>query len=400
MRKSFILFTFIFLMIGSAFAQTDQIKASFYSGEITAIREADNKINLNTKDGAIEIILNAKTGYKKVLPENPSPSAAVASSLSEMSIGDKVLVSGFLTADKTKVTARTVFLMTKSDISKKLQTEQEKWKKGVTGKVILINEPLKEITVSVTSPQGNKNVVVSPKPNVVFRRYAPDSVKFSDAKISEFKELKVGDQLRAAGDRNEDGSMFKADEIVSGNFRTLVGKITAIDIEKKEITIKDLKEQTSVITIGDATLLKKYPEEFAQMAMMQMMGGMSQGQGGGTSTVRPPQQGQPQPPKPPTTTPNNGNPTATTPPASRGMQIDDNVFERFPTVALTELKVGDAIAISATNSNVINKFTAMKLISGLDFIFNVPQITAMGRGRGGSGGADLNIPGLDGFGSP
>lgn len=392
MRKS--LFFIILLFISSAFAQTQPPKASIIQGEVTAIREADNVLGMKTETGDLTVIISSKTVYKKVLPENPNPVAAVAATLSDIGIGDKILISAFLSDDKTKATARTIYLMTKADISKKSQAEQDKWKnRSVTGKVVLVNEAAKEITIAVKTQTGDKNVVLSTFTNTIYKRYSEDSTNYKDAKIGTFADVKTGDQVRAVGDKNADGSLLKAEEIISGAFKQIVGKITAINPQTNEITVQEFAEKqgkTTVVALKDTSLLRKFPEEYVQMTMMKMLGMAS---GGGTSTVRPPTQQGNSTPKPPQPTP-----TPTPTQNNSSVQIDENMFEKFQPVTLTELKVGDTIATLCPNKPGLEKFTAIRLLSGMDWLAAIPQITAMS-GRG-SGSPSLSIPGLDSLGTP
>ena len=106
-----------------------------------------------------------------------------------------------------------------------------------------MNADTKEITVDARTAGRPKPVVVAATAETKFRRYAPDSVRFSDAKPSAFADLKVGDQVRALGTKSADGARFTPDEIVTGAFQTISGSITEIDAEKKEIKIKDLQSQ-------------------------------------------------------------------------------------------------------------------------------------------------------------
>jgi len=78
-----------------------------------------------------------------------------------------------------------------------------------------------EIAVDVRGPGGTKRVMITPAPNAVIRRYTADSIKFQDAKPSTLAEIKTGDQVRARGDKSEDGGKMTADEIVSGTFKEL-----------------------------------------------------------------------------------------------------------------------------------------------------------------------------------
>ncbi len=61
------------------------------------------------------------------------------------------------------------------------------------------------VTISMTGFGGKKTVTVHTSASTIIRRYAPDSVKFDDAKISTLQEIHPGDQLRARGERSADG---------------------------------------------------------------------------------------------------------------------------------------------------------------------------------------------------
>jgi hypothetical protein len=76
------------------------------------------------------------------------------------------------------------------------------------------------------------------------------------------------------------------------------------------------------------------------------------------------------------------------------------MIDRFPTVKLTDLKVGDQIAVSSTKNADPSRIRAIKLVSGIEPFIRMAQMQAGGGNRGGGGGANSNftIPGLDGFG--
>jgi hypothetical protein len=380
------------------------IKANLALGEVSAINQTDNKISLKTKDGAIDVVLTATTVFKKVPPENPKLSAATDAALSDIGEGDKVLVTGNVAADKKTVPAKTIYIMTKADISKKISSEQQAWKtRGISGRVVSVNPATKEFTIASRGMMGEQNVVVKPKDYVDYRRYAPDSVKFDDAKSSSFSELKVGDQIRALGDKSADNTTFQAERIVSGSFKMVGGTITAIDTAKNEITIKELQTNKPVtIVVNNGSQLKKFPVEMATMMATRMQGGgiqPPQGGQGGAVMMRPP--GSQPPAGQPQTAPGG---TA----APQGMQGGgggmraargefDDLLERFPTISIADLKVGDAIAISSSSNADTSRYTAIKLVSGVEPFFKAPQIASGApRGGGGQGGGGLNIPGLDG----
>jgi len=106
MRKTLFLLT-LFVLIGSVFSSvhaqnTDAgLKPSVVTGEV--VSASIDKIVLQTKDGSMDVVLSGKTEYKRVPPENPSLKAAVASSFTDIGVGDKLLVTGILSADKKSV---------------------------------------------------------------------------------------------------------------------------------------------------------------------------------------------------------------------------------------------------------------------------------------------------------
>jgi len=417
MRKLLILSVFL-ILFGGVFSSVSAqmadvgIKPNFVGGEVTSVSE--NKIVLQTKDGLIEAVLSSKTEYKRVPPDNPVLKAAVASSLSEVATGDKLLITGAVSADKKTIPAKGVYILTKSDIAKKQANETEKWQtRGISGRVTAINPQAKQITVSARGVTGEKITVVSLKDNAKFRRYAPDSVSFSESLNSSFAEIQTGDMLRAVGEKNADGSIITAEEILTGSFQTVGGTVTAIDAAKNEITISNVQTKKPVIIIiGKNSVLKQFPAEMAQrMAQMQMMqaGGVRPGQGGmGQGGMRPPggNQANPAGSAPPVgprgETPNQMSPVSGRPGGMRGGggggNIDD-MLERFPNITIETLKIGDMIAVSSTKSPNQERLTAIKLLSGVEPFLKTQQAGGQGQG-GGRRGQDtgFSIPGLEGGG--
>ena len=179
--------------------------------------------------------------------------------------------------------------MTKGDLAKKQEAERAEWRRrGILGVITALKPETNEITIANRTMAGTQNVVIPVAENTEMRRYAPDSIKFGDAKPSKFGELKVGDQLRALGDRTEDPLRFKPEKVVTGSFRTVGGVVTAVDPATGEIKINELEKKTPLtIVIKQDAVLRKFPPP-GQMGMMG--GGMRGGEGGGPGG--PPPQGQ------------------------------------------------------------------------------------------------------------
>lgn len=407
MRQKFV-FTALFILIAgigsfiSAQSADVGITAKFAGGEVTQI--ADGKIVLQTKDGAIDVVISGKTAFKKVSPENPKIATAVESNLAEIGVGDKLLVTGEVAADKKSIPAKTVYLMSKSAIAEKQQKESEQWKtRSISGRVTNLNFEKKEVTIAVRNLTGETNVVITPKDNGKILRYAPNSIKYSEAKLGKINEIFIGDAVRALGDRSADGLSFKAEEVISGAFQTVGGKVKSIDAATNSVVVEDLKTKKDVtIIVGESSTLKKFPVEMAQrMAQFQMM----QANGGGTGGFKPPTG----------TQPNNPQNTQANPPNENGRTLGmgggggrggmrggdiNEMFERLPVITIADLKVGDMIAVSSTKTDNPSKITAIRLLAGIEPFLTIPQTpNGNGRGRGGQD-SSFSIPGLDGFSVP
>lgn len=378
-------------------------KPSVVTGDVVSV--SDSKIVLKTKDGDIEAALSASTEYKRVPPDNPSLKAAVASQLSDISAGDKLLVTGVFGDDKKVLPARAVYLMSKSDIAQKNAKETERWAtRGISGRVASVSPSTNQVTIEVRGLMNSTSVVVTPKSDAIFKRYKQDSVKYSEAVESTIADIKQGDMLRAVGDRGTEGTTFTAEEILTGAFQTVAGTVKSIDTTTSEVVVTQAGTNTDVtIAITPNSAVKRFPEEMAQrMAGMGAMGGGAAGQpsqggirpaGGAPAGGQPGGQGQ----RPAGLGP--GGP-------GRGMGgggarggIDD-MFERFPVISISDLKPGDVIAVSSSKNGGSQKINAIKLLAGVGPFLQAAQMQAAaqgGRGRGGAGGQTFSIPGLDGF---
>ena len=367
-------------------AQTTAVKPSVAAGDVVSIDTG--KIVLQTKDGQLDVVLSDKTEYKRVPPDNPSLKAAVPAAYSDIGAGDKLIVSGILSDDKKTLPARSVYLMTKSDISQRNAKESERWASGVTGRVASVDPATGQIKVEIRGLMNATTVVITPKPEAKFRRYSTSSVRFSDAKASSIGEIEAGDGLRARGDRSADGASFMADEIVTGGFRTIAGAVKTVDVAKNEVVVtEDQSKKDITVELGAVLLMKKVPEEMAQrLAAFQGGQGGPGGQAGGAR----PDGG------PPAGAGNRG------PGGAGGRGGLNEMFERFPDISAADLKIGETIAFVTSKNSSPDRMTAFKLLAGIEPIVQLARARAAANGgqRGGQGTLSLDIPGLDGFGGP
>jgi hypothetical protein len=240
-------------------------------------------------------------------------------------------------------------------------------------------------------------IIAAGNDKILYRRYAPDSIKFEDAKPSSFAELKVGDQVRALGEKSADGTRFTPEELVSGSFRQLIGTVTAVDAVTKEIRITTQDKKLLTVAVNSNSNLRRLPPMMAQMMAQRAAGG-----GGGAANGQ--QGGRPGaaagegngPARPPRV--DGAERGAGGGGAGRRMMggggggFDaQDMLERIPQLTLAELKPGDMIVVSSTVGADPTRLTAMTLIAGVDALVNAMPA---GPGRPNiAGGQNLGLPG-------
>lgn len=392
------IFSLLAVAILAVAGSAQSVKPSALTGDVVSV--SDSKIVLKTKDGDLDVALSGSTEFKRVPPENPTLKSAVPATLTDIGVGDKLLVTGILSDDKKSLPARAVYLMTKSDIARKQAKDVERWAtRGISGRVASVNTAANQVTIEVRGLMNTTNVVVTAKPDAELKRYAPNSVKYDEALESSIAEIKPGDMFRAVGDRGEDGTTFAAEEIVTGAFQTIAGEVKSVDPAKNEVIIADARTKKDVtVSLGSFSVLKKFPEEMAQR-MTQFGGGAGPGGQGG---IRPAggQPGVQAGEARPGGQPGGGQGGRMGMGGARG-GIDD-MFERLPVISVADLKPGDVIAVSSSKNGSDTHVTAIKILAGVGPFIAAAQAQAAAQGgrggnRGGGGQGAFTIPGLDGF---
>lgn len=333
-------------------------------GEVKAIDATTRQITVKTDAGSVvTATVSDTTAYLRVAPGAKDLTGATKITFADVAEGDRVMAMGKVAEDKKAVPVRNLIVMTKADLAKKQEAERAEWRRrGILGVVSAINPASREITITTRSMAGSTPVVIPVTDKVEMKRYAPDSIKFGDAKISTLDELKVGDQLRALGERSPDGAKFTAEKIVSGSFRTVAGTVTAIDPATGEIKINDLeKKQPLTIVVKQDAVLRKFP---AAGEMMMLGGGGAGARPAGASGG---QGGQPQPAGGQA---GPGGPGGGMRAGGGGPNLDA-MLERLPTIALADVKAGDTIIVSSTKGADPSRLTAITLVSGADTLLNM-----------------------------
>src|SRR6266699_1817107 len=193
---------------------------------VGTVKSVNSNSAIVTSDSGSEITvsLSDSTRIVRAQPVQTDLKSASPIAISEIEIGDRVFARG-KPGDGGMVIASSVVVMKKSDISERQQRERDEWRKGVGGIVKSVDAGGSTITLANSLLASGKPIIVHLSPDASIRRYAPDSIKFDDARQSTLDQIKPGDQLRARGTKNSDGTEFTAQAIVSGSFIEIAGTV-------------------------------------------------------------------------------------------------------------------------------------------------------------------------------
>jgi hypothetical protein len=229
-----------------------------------------------TSDAGAEMTVDVRDSTKivRIAPGQKDLKDAQTIALTDLQVGDRILVRGNASDDNKVFSATSIIAMKMADIAEKQSHERDEWQKSSVGGLVN-NVDAAGGLVSITSPslREKKTVAVHVTKDTVLRRYAAGSVKFDDAKPAPLGEIRPGDQLRARGDKNADGSELIAKEIVSGSFRNISGTISSLDNAQGTITVHDLATKKNVVVkITSDSQLRKLPPPMAQRIAQRLNG--------------------------------------------------------------------------------------------------------------------------------
>jgi hypothetical protein len=366
-------------------AQTQTPAANSDSRAVGKVKSISGNVITIATDAGVEttVQVSDSTRLLRVEPGQKDLKSAAPIQLQEIQSGDRVLARG-PAGDGKVIQASTVVLMKAADVSAKQEHDREDWKqRGVGGLVSAVDPASQAITISVSGFSGNKSIKIVVAKTTTIRRYAPNSIKFDDAKPATFAEIKLGDQLRARGDRSPDGSEVNAQEIVAGTFRNIAGTVVSSDPAKNTLTVTDLgTKKPVVLAVRGDSQLRKLPLTVAQRIAMRLKGGAAADSLNASSPnpngTTKPATDQPSP------SGGNGRPGG-------GAPDFQQMLARMPAINLSDLQKGDAVMIVSTEGSGGDLPAAVTLISGVEPILtaspdsgpaaNVPR----GKQHGGGG---------------
>jgi hypothetical protein len=268
--------------------------------------------------------------------------------------------------------AASVIGMKKADIAEKQAHEREEWQRhGLGGLVSAVDAATGTISVSLPAFGEKKTVAVHLSKETILRRYAPDSVKFDDAKPAPLDQIKPGDQLRARGTRSADGLELTADEIVSGTFRNIAGTISSLDASAGTITVQDLVSKKPItVKITPESQVRKLPSPMAQRIAARLKGTSSEAQ---LSTSTSNGAGAPanaaqsaNSTTPPSGGSGPGGSGAMGRPGGGGNGDLQQMIRGMPAATLADLQKGDAVMIVSTEGGANGVPTVITLLGGVE----------------------------------
>ncbi|HEX5411781.1 MAG TPA: hypothetical protein VFZ27_07950 [Terriglobia bacterium] len=380
-------------------------------GVVTAVQTG--QLTLHTDSGpSLTVSLPDDVSVLKVPPGAKSLKEATKVAVGDIQVGDRVLIIGAVSEDQKSVSAKSVVVMSKAALETAHQAERLQWEKnGIAGVVKAVDQTTREITLAVPNTPPKPGDLTHPMTltlasNAALLRYAPDSIKFSDAKPAPFDQIRVGDQMRALGTRSPDGTHFIAQKLVSGTFRNIGATVISVDAPKGTITVKDLATGSPLLvrTNAESKLHQLTPEVANTIAEFNNAGSSEKG----AAEQQAPNQGGERP----RSANYQGNGQAGGPrgrsgmPAGRGGNFEQ-MLQQMPPLSLSDLKAGEPLVVVSTEGAQPDQVTAIAVLGGVEPILRArpkgskevvlgPWNMSVGGGEESGGGGDQGGGGAGG----
>jgi hypothetical protein len=349
------------------------------SGTVTTVDAAGQHLSMKSDKGDdMTVSTTERTLVLRIPPGETDVKKASKIAVSDLAPGDRIVAVSKTPIEGKAVAASSILVMSKADVAKEQEKDQEDWKKrGTTGNVTAIDAAAKAVTLKV----GARTLTVKMSDKTEYHRYSLDSARFSDASPSAFADIKAGDQMKVLGNKSADGATVEAEKIVFGAFRQLAATIVSIDPATGEMKVKDLAapKNSQPLTIrinADSTMKKLSPMMAAMLARRYAPGAQQGGPGGDGGGARGPG--------------GEGRGAA----GGRGGRGGDigQMLDNLPPMPLTELKAGDAVMVTTTMGSDPSRVTATMLLAGVEPLLTAsPSATRdimSGWNLGGGGGGE------------
>jgi uncharacterized membrane protein YgcG len=319
-----------------------------FVGTITAI--SGNTLTVKTDaDGAHEVNVPSTAVLKRIAPGQRDLTTAETIPFSDLAIGDRALVKLDPDAPAGTEEALQIIAVKQADLAQKQQSDREDWQqRGVGGLVKSVDASTGVILLTSGAGATARTITVNTTEATMLKRYAPDSVRFDAALPAPITAILAGDQLRARGTKNADGTQIAAEEVISGSFRNVSGTILSLDAASSTLVVKDLSTKKPLtIRITPDAQMRRLPEVMARMLAARLKGGT----GGGAASTQRGGSG-----------PSNG--------SSGGGGDPQQMLNRAPAIQLADLKKGEAVMLVSTQGTT--EVNAITLLAGVEPLLEAP----------------------------
>jgi hypothetical protein len=360
---------FVSARAATASSQTPEAAQTAVAKRIGVIKAINGNVVTITVSGGPEVAVTAQPTARvlRLVPGEKDLKNATPIQLLELQVGDTIRARGQASDDGKSMAALEIIVITRSAVDAVSDQIRQDWqKRGIAGPVSAVDSAAGTVTITTAGFGGKKTIVVRTNKSTIVHRYAPDSAKPEDAKPSALPDISVGDQLRARGNRNADGSELAAEEIFSGTFPNFAGLIKSIDATTGTISLQDLASKKNVqLKITSDSQLHKIPAEMAQRFAMRVKAALPPGVPGApmNSGSSAPTNAQAAPGGAPSGPGGGGMGAGARPGGGFDLQ---RLLDQTPAVALADLHKGDAIAVLATQGTPASGSTVIKLFSGVE----------------------------------
>jgi hypothetical protein len=342
-------------------------------GEVQSVDQKAWRLLIRSDEGdTVTVLLREQTPVVRVPPGETSLERADKITAGKISTGDRVSARGHWSDDQKSFTATAVIVIARAELERKHERERLQWaERGTAGVVAAIEPAERRISVRVLSLSGTQSVSVEAAGQVAFRRYPPDSARFTDAVPSSFEDLQVGDQIRVLGQKSADGSGIQAEQIVSGRFRSFSATVNSVDRAAGEVRVKDLETgRPLIVAVTPETSARRLSPMMASMLVRRMrgepIGPNGPRESPGAQLRAGPQQGR-------------EGPGQGAMAGGAGTGDFHQLLERMQGLTLDELKPGETLVISCSAGKEAPRVKAIGLLAGVE-----PGLSAL------SGNADLS----------
>jgi Cu/Ag efflux protein CusF len=357
-----------------------------------------NTLTVKNDAGAtMQVTVEDNARLLRIEPGQKTLAGASPFSLTDLQTGDRVMARGSAGADGKSLDASMLVAIKGADIAQQQEKDREDWqKRGAGGLVKAVDPAAGTVTIS-SGAGGTRTLIIHASPTTVIRRYAPGSVRFDQAVKGSLDQIKPGDQLRARGSKNDDGTTLEAEEIVSGSFRNLAGPIVAVNAAASTITVNDTAtKKPVVISVTPDSEVKKLDPAVAQRLAARMSGGGARRPDGSAAPAAggPPSGASagPGPGAPGGDRPGGGQSGGQGGGQGRGGDIQQ-LLARSPSVALKDLAKGNMVIVVATEGQAPDTATAITVVAGVEPMLQASTSgsqamlsSAWNLGGGGEGG--------------